>query len=111
VRGPLSDRIEGGVSLGWSQADVSLDTDGGGGQQDGMLASVFGRYDFDGASSGAGLVYGSIDQSTARNVSFNSFFESVAGDTDSVVTGAFLSGDVVFGETAGWTFGGAARAS
>lgn len=111
VRGPLSDRIDGGVSLGWSQADVSLDTNGGGGQQDGMLASVFGRYHFDGASIGAGLVYGSIDQSTARNVSFNSFFESVAGDTDSIVTGAFLSGDVVFGETAGWTFGGAARAS
>jgi fibronectin-binding autotransporter adhesin len=111
VRGPLSDRIDAGVSLGWSQADVSLDTNGGGGQQDGMLASVFGRYHFDGASIGAGLLYGSIDQSTARNVSFNTFFETVAGDTDSVVTGAFLSGDVAFGETAGWTFGGTAQAS
>jgi autotransporter-associated beta strand protein len=111
VRGPLSDRFDAGVSLGWSQADISLDTNGGGGQQDGMLASVFGRYHFDGASIGAGVLYGSIDQSTARNVSFNTFFESVAGDTDSVVTGAFLSGDVAFGESAGWTFGGTAQAS
>lgn len=111
VRGPLTDRIDAGVSLGWSQGDVSLGSDGGGGQQDGMLASVFGRYRLDGASIGAGILYGSLDQSTVRNVSFNSFSDSVAGDTDSVVTGAFLSVDATFGESGGWTFGGGAQAS
>jgi len=111
VRGPLTDRIDAGVSLGWSQGDVSLGSDGGGGQQDGMLASVFGRYRLDAASIGAGILYGSLDQSTVRNVSFNSFSDSVAGDTDSVVTGAFLSADAMFGESGGWTFGGGAQAS
>jgi autotransporter-associated beta strand protein len=111
MRGPLTDRIDAGVSLGWSQADVSLGSNAGGGQQDGMLASVFGRYRLDGASLGAGILYGSLEQSTVRNVSFNSFSASVAGDTDSVVTGAFLSADAAFGEAGGWTFGGAAQAS
>lgn len=111
VRGPLTDNIDAGVSLGWSQGDVSLGSNGGGGQQDGMLASVFGRYRLDGASIGAGILYGSLDQSTVRNVSFNTLSASVAGDTDSVVTGAFLSADVTFGETGGWAFGGAAQAS
>lgn len=111
VRGPLTDNIDAGVSLGWSQGDVSLGSNGGGGQQDGMLASVFGRYRLDGASIGAGFLYGSLDQSTVRNVSFNTLSASVAGDTDSVVTGAFLSADVTFGETGGWAFGGAAQAS
>lgn len=44
-------------------------------------------------------------------MSFNSFSASVGGDTDSVVTGAFVTGDTIFGQAGNWTFGGGAQAS
>ena len=111
VSGPIADRIDAGVAFGWSQGDVALGSNGGGGQQDGMLASAFARYRLEGGSIGAGILYGAMDQSTVRNITFSSVSASVAGETDSVVTGAFLSGDIAFGQAAGWSFGGAARAS
>lgn len=111
VSGPIADRIDAGVAFGWSQGDIALGANGGGGQQDGMLASAFARYRLDGGSIGGGILYGALDQSTTRNVTFSSVSASVAGDTDSVVAGGFLSGDLAFGQAAGWSFGGAARAS
>jgi len=68
MRGALTDQIDGGVSLGWSQGDVSPGGNGGGGKQDSMLASAFARYRFDAASIGGGVLYGAMDQSTTRNV-------------------------------------------
>lgn len=111
VRGQLSDRIDAGFAVGWGQGDISLGANGGGGQQDGMFASVFGSYRFDGASIGGGILYGAMDQSTVRNVAFNTLSASVSGETDSVLTGAFLSADTTFGQAGDWVFGGSAQAS
>ncbi len=110
VRGQLSDRFDAGFSVGWGQGDISLGANGGG-QQDGMFASVFGNYRLDGASIGGGILYGAMDQSTVRNVAFNTLSASVAGETDSVLTGAFLSADTTFGQAGDWVFGGSVQAS
>ncbi len=100
-----------GAAIGWADGDITLGSNGGGGEQTHTLGSVTARYAGEGITLGAGAVYGSVDQSTLRNVSFNGFSGSVDGATESTIYGGFAEVGVPLGASGGWSFGLNARGS
>lgn len=100
-----------GAALGWAKGDITLGSNGGGGDQSSILGSVNARYSGTGFTLGGGLLYGKVDQDTLRNVSFNGFSASVDGSTDSKVFGGFAELGLPLGSTAGWAFSANARGS
>lgn len=100
-----------GAAIGWAKGDITLGSNGGGGDQSSILGSLTARYSGTGATFGGGLLYGKVDQETLRNVSFNGFSGSVDGETDSKIFGAFAELGLPLGSTAGWSFSANARGS
>jgi uncharacterized protein with beta-barrel porin domain len=100
-----------GAAIGWAKGDITLGSNGGGGDQSSILGSVHARYTGTGFTLGGGLLYGQVDQDTLRNVSFNGFSASVDGETDSKVFGGFAELGLPLGSTGGWAFSANARGS
>lgn len=109
---PIDERVSVGGSIGWSSGDISLSSNGGGGEQDVLLGSLHARYqESNGFAVTAGLVYGGIDQTTVRNVSFNGFAATVNGSTDSTLFGGFAAASLPLIEGPQWHFGSDLRGS
>lgn len=109
---PLGDNAVVGVGIGWAHGDIDLASNGGGGDQDSVLGSLYARVGGgDGLAFSGGLVFGKTDQATLRNVSFNGFSASVSGDTKSSLFGAFFGMDVPLAAANEWSFAGNLRAS
>ncbi len=100
-----------GAAIGWAKGDITLGSNGGGGDQSSILGSLHAHYAGTGFTLGGGLLYGKVDQDTLRNVSFNGFSASVDGSTDSKVFGGFAELGLPLGSTAGWAFSANARGS
>ena len=100
-----------GVAIGWAKGDITLGSNGGGGDQSSVFGSINARYAGTGFTLGGGLLYGKVDQDTLRNVSFNGFSASVDGSTDSKVFGGFAEIGVPLGSTGSWAFSANARGS
>jgi uncharacterized protein with beta-barrel porin domain len=100
-----------GAAIGWAKGDIDLGSNGGGGDQSSVLASLYARYNADGFRLSAGALYGNVDQSTLRHVSFNGFSASVGGDTKSDLYGGYLGLAVPLGSTGGWQIDGNVRGS
>ena len=101
-----------GGALGWAKGDIELGSNGGGGEQTHTLGSLTLRHETgSGFALGAGAVFGGVDQTTLRNVSFNGFAGSVDGETDSSILGFFAEAGVPLGAADGWTFALNARGS
>ena len=100
-----------GAAIGWASGDITLGSNGGGGEQSSVLGSLTARYNAGGVTLGGGLVYGRIDQDTLRNVSFSGFSASVTGETDSDIVAAFGEVDAPLATGDGWSLSGLARAS
>lgn len=100
-----------GAAIGWAKGDITLGSNGGGGDQSSVLGSITARYSSNGYVLGGGLLYGKVDQDTVRNVSFSGFSDTVYGSTDSKVFGAFAEVGVPLGSAGGWAFSGNARGS
>ncbi|HSF11509.1 MAG TPA: autotransporter-associated beta strand repeat-containing protein, partial [Erythrobacter sp.] len=100
-----------GGALGWARGDIELGSNGGGGEQTHTLGSLTARYETGGLTLGAGAVFGGVDQTTLRNVSFNGFAGSVDGETDSSILAFFAEAGVPLGSAGGWTFDLNARGS
>jgi autotransporter-associated beta strand protein len=98
-----------GAAVGWAKGDIDLGSNGGGGDQSSVLAGLYARYNADGFRLSAGAVYGKVDQSTLRNVSFNGFSASVDGETKSDLYGGYLGLAVPLGSTGGWQIDGNVR--
>ncbi|MCL9998331.1 MAG: autotransporter-associated beta strand repeat-containing protein, partial [Erythrobacter sp.] len=101
-----------GAAFGWADGDITLGSNGGGGDQTHTLASLTARWQGpSGLSLGAGALFGGVDQTTLRNVSFNGFTGSVDGATESTIFGGFAEVGVPLGALAGWNFEAALRGS
>ncbi len=100
-----------GAAVGWADGEVTLGSNGGGGDQTHLLGSITARYQGEGLTLGAGAVYGQVDQTTLRNVSFNGFSGSVDGATESTIFGGFAEVGVPLGAVKGWNFEANARGS
>jgi autotransporter-associated beta strand protein len=100
-----------GVGLGLTASDISLENDGGDGEQDGVLGVAYARYAGERVQFSGGVLAGSVDQSAVRNVRFNGFAASVAGETSSSLYGVFAAVQAPIGQAAGWDFGLGARAT
>lgn len=100
-----------GAAIGWTQGDITLASNGGGGDQTSILGAVTARYGTPGFSVAGGIVYGQLDQSTVRNVSFNGFSDSVNGETDSTLFAAFAEMSAPIGSVGGWSFAASTRGS
>ncbi|MCW3834700.1 autotransporter domain-containing protein [Sphingomonas canadensis] len=100
-----------GAGIGWAKGDITLGSNGGGGDQSSVLGGVSARYSGNGFVFGAGLFYGKVDQDTLRNVSFSGFSDSVYGSTESRVFGATAEAGVPLGSAGGWAFSANARGS
>jgi autotransporter-associated beta strand protein len=100
-----------GAAIGWAKSDIDLGANGGGGDQDGVLGSLYARYNGGGFRLSVGAVYGQVDQSTLRNVSFNGFSASVDGDTKSDIYGGYVGLAVPIGSSDDWQIDGNLRAS
>jgi autotransporter-associated beta strand protein len=108
---PLGERLSVGASVGWSRSNIALGSNGGSGQQDAALGSLHLRFGSDDLALEGGGFYGSVDQDTLRNVSFNGFSASVAGATHSKLYGGFIGGQAKLAELGGWKFSLRGRAS
>ncbi|MXO71963.1 autotransporter-associated beta strand repeat-containing protein [Alteraurantiacibacter buctensis] len=97
-----------GAAVGWASGDITLGSNGGGGEQSSVLGALTLRHASTANSNaprlGAGVVYGRIDQDTLRNVSFNGFSASVEGATQSDVLAAFAEAAVPLAEQGNWRF-------
>jgi hypothetical protein len=101
-----------GAAVGWADGEITLGSNGGGGDQTHTLASLTARWQGEsGLSLGAGALYGQVDQTTLRNVSFNGFSGSVDGATESTIYGGFAEVGVPLGALAGWNFEAGLRGS
>ncbi len=100
-----------GAAIGWAKGDITLGSNGGGGNQSSVLGSINARYSGTSFTLGGGLVYGKVNQDTLRNVSFNGFSGSVDGETDSKIFGAFAELGLPLGSTGGWSFSANTRGS
>jgi len=101
-----------GAAFGWADGTITLGSNGGGGDQTHTLASLTARWQGpSGLSLGAGALYGEVDQTTLRNVSFNGFAGSVDGATTSTIYGGFAEAGIPLGALAGMNFEGALRGS
>lgn len=105
------DAITVGVAFGWATGDITLENNGGGGDQSSMLGSIHARYSGTGFTLGGGLLYGSVDQDTLRNVSFSGFFGSVLGSTKSKLFGGYAELGLPLGSSGGWAFSANMRGS
>ncbi len=108
---PVGNHAVVGGAIGWARGDIDLASNGGGGEQGTLLASVYAHFAGQGFSLSGGALYGQIDQSTLRNVSFNGFSASVDGETSSDLYGGYAGLALLLGSTGGWEFGGNVRAS
>ena len=109
---PIGERVSVGGSIGWSSGDISLSSNGGGGEQEVLLGSLHARYQqANGFAVTAGLIYGGVDQTTVRNVSFNGFAATVRGSTDSSLFGGFAAVSLPLIEGPQWRFGSDLRGS
>lgn len=100
-----------GAAFGWAKGDITLGSNGGGGDQSSVLGSLHARYSGTGVTLGAGVLLGKVNQETLRNVSFNGFSASVSGETDSKVFGVYGEIGLPLGSTGGWAFSANARGS
>ena len=105
------DAVTLGAAFGWAKGDITLGSNGGGGDQSSLLGAIHARYSGTGFTLGGGAVFGKVDQETLRNVSFNGFSASVNGETDSKIFGAFAEIGLPLGSTGGWAFSANARGS
>ncbi|MEY4952059.1 MAG: hypothetical protein RL299_483 [Pseudomonadota bacterium] len=108
---PLGERLSVAASVGWSRSKIVLGSNGGSGQQDAALGSLHLRFGSDDLALEGGGFYGSVDQDTLRNVSFNGFSASVAGATHSKLYGGFIGGQAKLAEFGGWKLSLRGRAS
>jgi len=101
-----------GAAFGWADGDITLGSNGGGGEQTHTLASLTARWQGpSGLTLGAGALYGEVDQTTLRNVSFNGFAGSVEGATNSTIYGGFAEAGIPLGALGGWNFEAGLRGS
>ncbi|MBA4773827.1 MAG: autotransporter-associated beta strand repeat-containing protein [Sphingomonas sp.] len=101
-----------GAAVGWADGEITLGSNGGGGDQTHTLASLTARWQGpSGLSLGAGALYGEVDQTTLRNVSFNGFSGSVDGATNSTIYGGFAKVGIPLGAYVGWNFEAGLRGS
>lgn len=101
-----------GAAVGWADGDISLGSNAGGGEQTHTLASFTARWQgTSGLSLGVGALYGQVDQSTLRNVSFNGFSGSVEGATESTIYGGFAEAGIPLGALQGWNIEAGLRGS
>jgi autotransporter-associated beta strand protein len=100
-----------GAAVGWADGEITLGSNGGGGDQTHTLASLTARWQGEGLTLGAGALYGQVDQTTLRNVSFNGFAGSVEGATDSTIYGGFAEVGIPLGALHGWNFEAGLRGS
>ncbi len=100
-----------GAAFGWAGGDIELASNGGGGEQDSLIGALHARFAGAGYSLGAGVLYGTVDQATLRNVSFNGFSGSVTGDTRSDLFGGFVEAGASLGSASGIDLSASARAS
>lgn len=111
----MGDNVTVGAAIGWASGDITLGSNGGGGEQSTVLGALTVRYassvNANALSLGAGVVIGRIDQDTLRNVSFNGFAASVEGTTQSDVLAAFAEAAVPLAEQDRWTFAAKGRAA
>ncbi|MFM5930576.1 MAG: autotransporter-associated beta strand repeat-containing protein, partial [Novosphingobium sp.] len=107
----VGDAITVGLAMGWAKGDITLGSNGGGGDQSSLLGSLHARYAGTGFTLGGGLLYGKVDQNTLRNVSFNGFSGSVTGETESSLFGGFAELGLPLGSTGGWAFSANLRGS
>lgn len=108
---PLGERLSVGASVGWSRSNIALGSNGGSGRQDAVLGSLHLRFGSDDLAVEGGGFYGSVDQDTLRNVSFNGFSASVSGATHSKLYGGFIGGRAKLAELGGWKLSLGGRAS
>jgi autotransporter-associated beta strand protein len=108
----IADRISIGGAIGWSSSDIALSSNGGSGEQKTVLGSLHARYQVrDGFALTAGVLFGQVDQTTVRNVSFNGFSASVQGSTDSTLFGGFVAAQLPLYQSDRWTMGADVRGS
>ncbi|MCW1401915.1 autotransporter outer membrane beta-barrel domain-containing protein [Novosphingobium sp. MW5] len=100
-----------GAAFGWAKGDITLGSNGGGGDQSSVFGSLHARYSGTGFTLGAGVLLGKVNQETLRNVSFNGFSASVSGETDSKVFGVYGEIGLPLGSAGGWAFSANARGS
>lgn len=100
-----------GAAFGWAKGDITLGSNGGGGDQSSVLGSLHARYSGTGFTLGAGVLLGKVNQDTLRNVSFNGFSASVSGETESNIFGVYGELGLPLGSTGGWAFSANARGS
>ncbi len=108
---PVGDKLSIGASVGWSRSNIALGSGGGSGEQDAVLGSLHLRYGGDGFTLEGGGLYGSVDQQTLRNVSFNGFAASVDGSTQSKLYGGFVGAEADVAAIGKWDLSLSARAS
>lgn len=107
----LAPRLSLGASAGWSDGDMALEDNAGSGEQDALLGALNLQYAAERYALGAGVLFGRVDQSTVRGVSFSGLAEQVTGETDSTLFGGYLQASGIVGEAAGWSFDVNGRAS
>lgn len=100
----LGDGFTLGAAAGWADGEITLGSNGGGGDQKTTLGSLTLRYQTDAVALGGGIVIGTVDQATLRNVSFNGFSGSVNGATESALFAMFFEAGVPLGTASGWNF-------
>lgn len=109
---PVSERITFGAAIGWSSGDIRLGSNGGSGDQSTLLASAQIRHESaNGTRVSGGILYGKVDQTTVRNVSFNGFSATVSGDTESTLFGGFAALQLPFHTSHQWEIGTDLRGS
>ncbi|WP_135212072.1 autotransporter outer membrane beta-barrel domain-containing protein [Vitreimonas flagellata] len=106
----LNAHISVGGALALTQGELFLSENGGDGDQEGVLASLYARYQIGGWSMLGGILVGGVDQSTTRNVAFGGLSTSINAETSSSLFGAHLALRREFGAFAGWSVHGEARA-
>jgi autotransporter-associated beta strand protein len=106
-----TDALTIGGAIAFTDSDIALSENGGDGEQEGVLFSLYGNYEIGGWSFLVGGLTGGIDQTTTRNVNFSGLSASIDGETSSSVSGAFVGVSRAFGEIADWSLRGSARAS
>lgn len=98
-----------GAAIGWTHSSIALGSGGGSGKQSSVLGSLALRHDIGGAMLVGGALIGRVEQDTLRNISFNGFAASVAGETRSTIYGGFLGADLPLGRMGKWTLRGNLR--
>lgn len=100
-----------GGAIAFTDSDIALSENGGDGEQEGVLVSLYGNYQVGGWSFLVGGLGGGIDQTTTRNVNFSGVSASIDAETSSSVSGLYVGVSRGFGEVADWSLRGSARAS